>query len=122
MSFEKLLDHKCDIYHAVEEGESPGYGLLGQMSVHYPEQPDHVNISCHFGLEGRQSFVIQAEPQTNIDDRMQLLLPKGTDVRFNDKIVRKENGLVYTANVPENARGHHVYVYLRREKPNQAVG
>ena len=40
MSFEKLLDHKCSIYHLEKSEESAGYGLPSSVSFSYPEKPD----------------------------------------------------------------------------------
>ena len=44
-----------------------------------------------------------------------LQLPAGTDVRANDKIVNEENGLDFTAQVPQNIRGHHMTVTIQRK-------
>jgi hypothetical protein len=44
-----------------------------------------------------------------------LQLPVGTDIRVNDKIVDKGNGLVYTAEIPKNVRDHHMIVRIQRK-------
>lgn len=114
MAIENLLDHKCDIYHIVREDASPGYALPASPEFSYPSTPDLAAVPCHFGVEFESVPITQREPQTEIDSEYKLTLPKGTDVRLNDKIVSGQTGLEYTAGVPRNIRNHHITVKIRR--------
>ena len=44
-----------------------------------------------------------------------LQLPAGTDIRLNDKIVNEANDLEFTAQVPQDIRGHHMTVAIQRK-------
>ena len=45
----------------------------------------------------------------------------GTDIRINDKVVDCETGLEYTAERPRNIRDHHIFVYIKRTKEQEAL-
>ncbi len=116
---EDLFDHTCDIYHAVKETVSRGYGLpdsVGEKLV-YPDKPDIASQACHFGVKSGQIMVVQQEPQRDLDGRLKLTLPAGTDIRVNDKVVSGTSGYIYTAEIPRNIRDHHVSVMIKREYP-----
>lgn len=113
MSLETLLDHTCDIYHILEEERSPGYSLPGSHAFSYPTEPDISGQSCHFGVKSQSVTVTQTAPANIMDAKIKLTLPKGTDVRLNDKIVDCDTGLEYTAEQPRNIRGHHLFVYIK---------
>ncbi|MGN0621140.1 MAG: DUF3599 family protein [Porcipelethomonas sp.] len=121
MSFEKMLDHKCEIYHLKKSDMSPGYGLPPAESFEYGETPDVENVSCHFGIGSLSSSVEQQRPQNNLDERIKLTLPADTDIRINDRIVNCENGMEYTAELPRNIRGHHIFVYIHRISQQRAL-
>lgn len=115
MSIEKLLDHKCDIYHLSSNIEPGKYGLPSNQGFSYGEVPDIVDCPCHFSLKsGGSENVSQSEPQNRLSHKTALTLPIGIDVRFNDKIIDKETGLEYTAEQPKNIRGHHIKVMVYR--------
>lgn len=114
MAFKTLLDHTCDIYHIQRSDTSPGYDLPSSPSFNYPKQPDLAAVPCHFGVTHSTVAVVQADPQANLEAKLKLALPAGTDVRLNDKIVDCTSGYEYTAEVPRNIRGHHVTVLLHR--------
>lgn len=115
MAFDSLLDHTCDIYHVRKTSKSPGYGLPSSPSFSYDEEPDLAAVPCHFstktGTVGGIT-VIQREPHASFEAKMKLVLPLGTDVRLNDKIVGL--GYEYTAEIPRTVRNHHVIVMLHR--------
>lgn len=115
MSLESLLNHSCDIYHLQKGGASPGYGLAASPTFSYPEEPDIAGQSCHFGIESRSVTVTQEAPANIMEAKIKLTLPIDADVRLNDKIVDCSNGLAYTAEQPVNIRGHHQFVYIKRE-------
>lgn len=114
MSFEALLDHKCDIYHIIEGERSPGYNLPASPSFSYPTEPDIADQACHFGVRSASVTVTQTAPANIMDSRTKLLLPIGTDARLNDKVVNRATGEEYTAEQPVNIREHHLFVYVKK--------
>ncbi|MDR1408850.1 MAG: YqbH/XkdH family protein [Oscillospiraceae bacterium] len=123
MSLETLLDHKCNIYHIVETQTSPGYGLATSASFSYPENPDLQQVPCHFAVRSADAgaTLIQHEPQNDLTWRTKLVLPLGTDIRRNDKVVSLDTGLEYTAEQPRNIRNHHLFVYVQRLKEQKPL-
>lgn len=121
MSLENLLDHKCDIYHLKKSKSTVGCGLPDTVSFDYGDVPDLKNVICHFGVESLNSSVEQKNPQNVLTERIKLTLPIGTDIRINDKVVDCETGLEYTAERPRNIRGHHIFVYIKRTKEQEAL-
>jgi len=116
---ENFFDHTCDIYHAVKETVSRGYGLpdsVGEKLV-YPSTADISDLECHFSVKTGNVMVIQQEPQRDLDARLKLTLPAGTDIRVNDKVVSGVTGYTYIAEVPRNIRDHHMTVWINREYP-----
>lgn len=114
MSLEALLNHTCDIYHAIESEETPGYGLPSSPIFSYPEEPDISGVECHFGVRSATVTVTQTAPANLMDAKIKLTLPLGTDVRLNDKIVDCATGHEYTAEQPINIRNHHLFVYIKK--------
>lgn len=117
MSFDTMLNHKCDVYHIKREDKSPGYGLPSSPSFSYSGTPDIVDLACHFNTKNggvSALLVTQSEPMANLEGKIKLVLPLGTDIRLNDKIVNKQNGYEYTAEVPVQVRNHHLYVMVKR--------
>lgn len=121
MSFDGLLNHKCDIYHLVKSDVTVGYGLPSSPAFDYPIEPDEPEISCHFGIESLDSEVAQKNPQNVLREKIKLTLPIGTDIRINDKVVDCATGLEYTAERPRNIREHHLFVYVHRVKEQEAL-
>ena len=116
---EDFFDHTCDIYHAVKETVSRGYGLpdsVGEKLV-YPDKADISSQACHFSVKTGTLMVIQQEPQRDLDGRLKLTLPAGTDIRVNDKVVSGVTGYTYIAEIPRNIRDHHTTVWINREYP-----
>lgn len=111
---EDFFDHKCNIFHVVNEDTSPGFGLPGTPSFTYNNTPDIAGQRCHFGVRSANVNTLQREPQNDLNARLKLTLPIGTDIRLNDKIVDCESNLAYTAEIPRNIRGHHLSVYIIR--------
>ena len=121
MSLGNFLDHKCDIYHLKKFKSTVGYGLSDTVSFDYGDVPDLNNVICNFGVESLDSSVEQKNPQNILTERIKLTLPIGTDIRINDKVVDCETGLEYTAERPRNIRGHHIFVYIKRTKEQEAL-
>jgi len=122
MSFDSLLNHKCDIYHIIRIDKSPGFGLAESPAFEYAKTPDVSEEPCHFGHFGASTVfpITQNEPQAVMDAQVKLALPMGADIRLNDKVVDCDTGLEYTAGHPRKVREHHKIVYLRRTK-EQAI-
>lgn len=108
--FERLLNHKCDIYHHQSKSTSKGYGL-SSVEDGYSDIPDLVDIKCHFHKETIN--VAQGEPHQDIIARRKVDFPLDTDINLNDKVTYE--GLIYYAELPMNVRNHHITVYLQRK-------
>lgn len=113
MAFEDLLDHKCDIYHMMKEKTDVGYGIE-QGKYSYPKIPDIVDVQCHFNVNANATLT-QTESANEFIYTGKLQLPAGTDIRVNDKVIDKDTGLVYMAEMPHNIRDHHVMVTIQRK-------
>ena len=121
MSFEAMLNHKCDIYHIKKSQSSPGYNLPGSPSFSYPDDPDIKDQPCHFCVKSGTRVIVQNEPQADYQAQIKLVLPIGTDIRLNDKIVDKTGGYEYTADIPVRVQNHHLFVMVRRRAPGEAI-
>lgn len=121
MSIENLLDHECDIYHAAKTTASSTYGLPGEETFDYAANPDIVKVLCHFSLKTNGEGVSQMDPKNILMSTLMLTLPTGTDIRINDKVVDKRNGLEYTAAVPRVIRNHHIKVSLYMTSVQEAL-
>lgn len=121
MSLEALFDHKCDIYHLQKEDKDPGYGLSPTPAFSYGKEPDITSQTCHFNVKSRSVVIAQTAPVNLMDAKIKLVLPIGTDVRCNDKVVDCDTGLEYTAEQPINVRNHHIFVYLKKTEGQKAL-
>lgn len=111
---EDFFDHTCNIFHIVREDKSPGFALPASSSFSYPDGPDEAEIPCHFGVKSFNHSITQKEPNNDFEAKIKLTLPIGTDIRPNDKIVEPTTGYEFTAEIPRNIRGHHLFVYIQR--------
>lgn len=109
-SFERLLNHKCEIYHYGKKTDNKGYGITTKEDG-YSKTPDLTNVKCH--LHAETTNVVQNEPHQDIIASRKVDFPIGTDIRLNDMVVY--NGLKYFAEVPNNVRNHHIVVVLQRK-------
>ena len=119
MSFSDFLDHTCDIYH-MEKGQNKelGFGLEGEPSFDYPDNPDESSVPCHFN--STSTSLKQKEPNDDLEIRTKLNLPLGTDLRLLDKVIWNDTGLEYTViSPPRTVRSRqgvgHVYAYVERQ-------
>ncbi len=116
MAWEDFFNHKCDIYHIVKSSDNVGYGVTDTEHFSYPAKPDHTDVDCHFMIRTGKAVIVQTEPANDYDARIKLALPAGTDIRINDKVVSKETGLTYIAELPRVIKhNHHIVVYVKRE-------
>lgn len=122
MSIEGFFDHECDIYHLRNMDGSPGFALPSSPVFSYPDKPDEESVKCHFAVKAATVTVTQTEPADMMDAKIKLTLPKGTDIRLNDKIVWKETGLEYTAEQPRNIRNHHLFAYIKKRSEQRPIG
>lgn len=113
MAFEDLLDHKCDIYHMVKGERDMGFAIK-QGKYSYPNVPDIENVQCHFNVNANATLT-QTESANEFIYTGKLQLPAGTDIRVNDRVVDKDTGLEYTAEIPHNIRDHHMMVTIQRK-------
>ena len=121
MSFEAMLNHKCDVYHIRRTDVSPGYNLPDSPSFSYPETPDIQDLACHFGVRGGSREIVQTEPMAKYQAKIKLAVPLGTDIRLNDKIINTETGYEYTADIPIRIREHHMFVMIRRTAGQEPI-
>lgn len=118
---EDFFDHKCNIFHLRKTEESPGFALPVSPEHTYPAEPDISEQPCHFGVKTASVTTVQGEPAKNLESRIKLGLPVGTDIRLNDKVVDCDTGLVYTAELPRNIRNHHLFCYIKREEKQRPL-
>lgn len=115
MSIEGFFNHTCDIYHAVNGSQQQSYGLPSSpAALSYPDEPDEASVPCHFGVKSFSYTIQQNQPANEYDAKIKLTLPIGTDIRLHDKIVEPTTGYAYTAELPRNVRGHHLFVFIKR--------
>jgi len=115
--FENLLNHRCDIYHAVLSSVKIGYGINAARVMGCPDKPDITDVRCHFHINVNDNLrVMQEEPYPCLEGVIKLTLPFGTKIHENDYVRSRETGYLYRAEVPRAVHGdHHLIVNLRRE-------
>lgn len=122
MAIADFFDHRCDIYHVQAQSDSPGFGLPDSGAKYgYGNIPDISNLKCHFGVKSASITIIQTAPQNDMNARIKLTVPAGTDIRVNDKIIDLDTGYEYTAEIPRNIRGHHIFAYIKRVDNQRAL-
>lgn len=116
MAWEDMLNHKCDIYHAVKDDRELGYGVTDTEHFTYQSEADIDDVDCHFHIKTGSYVITQSEPVNGYDARVKVSFPFGTDIRVNDKVVSKETGFSYIAELPRVIRNnHHIVVFCNRE-------
>ncbi|ASB88432.1 MULTISPECIES: DUF3599 family protein [Bacillus] len=110
MSYNRLLTHRCDVYHLKEEQPAETrYGVPvqdGQPTFSYPDDPDISDQPCYF-TEKNQS-VVQQEPNTLIVQSLLVHFPVSADIRLNDKVTWE--GASYKLQQPRKIKNHHIEV------------
>lgn len=112
MSYEKLLIHRCDIYHLKSREIGGSFGVPGQKEFYYDDEPDLVDVKSYF-VEKNQ-MVFQGEPGNLIIQSYGVLFLKSEDVRINSKVVW--DGVTYKSQKPKNIRNHHQEVTVSRNE------
>lgn len=115
--FDDFLNHRCNIYHLVDDPVNVGYGIRTADTRTDGEEVLE-DIPCHFSVrQNDQLKVVQNEPYSSIDGDIKLTLPIGTDIRLNDTVEDCETLLRYRAGIPRKIHGnHHIIVTIRREE------
>lgn len=112
--FEDFLNHRCDIYHPVEDDTKVGYGIKASKTEVCKDIPDIEDVPCHFYVNSSLS-IKQKEPFAVVDGEVKLALPYGTDIKENDFV--KIRGYMFRAGIPKAVHGnHHIVVVIRREE------
>lgn len=115
---EDFFDHRCNIYYLQETTDAPAFGLPSTPAFGFNEDPDVSETICHFNIKGQSISIDQGAPANILDGAIKLVLPAGTVVHKNDKIVdvtpgADSFGQEYTAEDVHNIRCHHVYVNIK---------
>lgn len=116
MAFEDFFNHACSIYHIQRGTSDIGYGIMDNNDFSYQSEPDegNTNVRCHFHVKSGMYQITQQEPLNEYGARIKISFPYGTDIRKNDKIVSKETGFSYIAELPRKIQEHHWIVYANR--------
>ena len=97
MSLQGMFIHECDIYH-LQKKEQPGkYGQPGETVYSYNETPDIAGQSCYFAenVATAAPDTIQSSPNQLNMEQMKVLFMPGTDVRHNDKVIKRNTNITY---------------------------
>ncbi|PER25433.1 DUF3599 family protein [Bacillus cereus] len=93
MSLQGMFVHECDIYH-LQKKELPGkYGQPGEIVYYYNDIPDISEQNCYF-VESTTTSIQSAPNELNNQDIRVLFMP-GTDIKHNDKVVKKNTNVTY---------------------------
>lgn len=104
MSYLKLLTHRCDIFHLVQDEKERGYGLPSKKGEEYPAEPDHAGVKSYWSE--RNQTITQGEPNNMIIQSYNVHFPIKADVRVNDKVMW--DGISFTLQKPRIIRNHHI--------------
>lgn len=117
MAFDDFLNHRCSIYHVKKAASDLGFGITDDNDFSYQANPDKINedVRCHFHIKSGMYQITQQEPLNEYGARVKISFPFGTDIRKNDKIVSRETGYAYIAELPRKVQNHHVIVYANRQ-------
>ncbi|MFB7351969.1 DUF3599 family protein [Bacillus thuringiensis] len=94
MSLQGMFIHECDIYHLQKETKPGKYGQPGEEVYSYKDIPDKAEQSCYFVATAAPDTIQSSPNQLNTEQIKVLFIP-GTDVRHNDKVVKKNTNVTY---------------------------
>lgn len=107
MSFQSMLDKKCNIHKVKQANGTGNYGLPSQEVFSYSETPDFTDIQCSYVItKGSVSRFESAGPVVSLDTKFFFL--SGTNVALGD--VLNCDGKYYRLDNPKDVRGHHIEV------------
>lgn len=113
MSINNLFDHSCNIYHQIIQEKELEYGLKSSNVYTYENEVSEKYIPCHFKNINDQRITQKEAFYASYDD-IKVILPFGTNVVLNDKIVNAQTNEQYIAGFPINYRNSHIIVRLRK--------
>ncbi|MCY7766611.1 MULTISPECIES: YqbH/XkdH family protein [Bacillus] len=116
MSYQRMLIHRCDIYHEATQAPSAGrFGIPAdklQPVTSYPDTPDEQDVPCYFTEKTQQ--LIQEEPDQTVYHSFLVHFPLSADIRVNDKIIWENHK--YILKLPKRIRHHHWEVIAVRDE------
>lgn len=97
MSLQGMFVHECDIYHLQSKTEGGSYGQPGQTTYYYKDTPDVLSQNCYFAENSATAAptTIQSAPNQLNNGQVKVLFMPGTDVKHNDKVVKKNTNVTY---------------------------
>ena len=97
MSLQGMMVHKCDIYHLQKEIKPGKYGQPVEEVYSYKEIPDISEQSCYFAenVAIARPTAIQSAPNQLNEQHIRVLFMPGTDIKHNDKVIKKNTNVVY---------------------------
>lgn len=97
MSLQGMFVHECDIYHLQKEQKLGSYGQPGEWVYSYKETPDIADQNCYFVENDATDALttIQSAPNQLNNEQIKVLFMPGTDVKHNDKVIKKNTNVTY---------------------------
>ncbi|MGX5627337.1 DUF3599 family protein [Bacillus cereus] len=97
MSLQEMMVHECDIYHLQKETKPGKYGQPGEEVYSYSDTPDIAGQSCYFAenVAIARPNAIQSAPNQLNEQHTRVLFMPGTDIKHNDKVIKKNTNVVY---------------------------
>lgn len=114
MAFEDFLKDKCSIYRLSKQEKDKGFGQKEEI-YEYSDVATYDDVSCHFLTNSKSVNTAQQEPNSKMFINGFVTLLQGQDVKINDKIINKENGVEYTVKFINSINGHHKKVEIFRK-------
>ncbi|EJT8453837.1 DUF3599 family protein [Listeria monocytogenes] len=116
MSYSKMLDKKCDIFHLKnkEKKEEGNFGInVSNLpnEVEYSDTPDLKEINCYYSKKSES--IVQGEPQNILIQTWLFHFNKNIDVRRLDKVIAY--GYVFILQDPISPKNHHIEVEAFRK-------
>ncbi|HGO9410855.1 TPA: DUF3599 family protein [Bacillus cereus] len=97
MSLQGMFIHECDIYHLQKTVQPGKYGQPGETVYSYDEIPNITEVDCYFAenVATAAPDTIQSSPNQLNTEQIKVLFMPSTDVRHNDKVIRKNTNVTY---------------------------
>lgn len=93
MSLQGMMVHECAVYHLQKEIKPGKFGQPGETVYYYNETPDIAEQGCYF-VENTTTSIQSAPNQLNNQEIRMLFMP-GTDIKHNDKVIKKDTNVTY---------------------------
>ncbi|PEU05223.1 hypothetical protein CN527_02465 [Bacillus cereus] len=97
MSLQGMFIHECDIYRLQKEQKSGSYGQPAEWVYSYNETPDIAEQSCYFAenVATARPDAVQSAPNQLNNEGLRVLFAPGTDIKHNDKVIKKNTNITY---------------------------